>query len=155
MPIKYRVVFVILIGSWLSLSGCEHAPVKPTDDAKRLLQIDAFVENLRVTYESKNVRAFSSLYPAAHEDDLRAIASFLTSASALRLEFMIDRIVLQDNDIQVSFHWELHWTPEKTGPVKLRGNALFHLTGKSDLRLQTIDGDDPFTAPATVPASPP
>jgi len=155
MPFKYCVVFAVFIGGLLLISGCEHAPVKPTEDSKRLQQIDAFVENLRVTYEGKNVQAFSPLYPSTRQEDLRAIVSFLTSVISLRVDFMIDQIVLQDDDVQVALHWELHWKSEKTDLVKQRGNALFHLTGKSDLHLQTIDGDNPFTAPLRFLASQP
>ena len=155
MPFKYWVVFVVFIGGLLTISGCEHAPVKPTEDSKRLQQIDAFVENLRVTYEGKNVQAFSPLYPNTHPEDLRAIVSFLTSVNSLHLDFMIDQIVLQDDDVQVALHWELHWKSEKTDLVKQRGNTLFHLAGKSDLHLQTIDGDNPFTAPLRLLASQP
>jgi hypothetical protein len=155
MPFKYCVVFVVFMGGLLSIFGCEHAPVKPTEDSKRLQQIDAFVENLRITYEGKNVQAFSPLYPSARQDDLRGIVSFLTSANFLRLEFTIDQILLQDDEVQIAFHWELHWKSEKTGLVKQRGNALFHLSGKPDLHLQTIDGDNPFTAPVKFLASQP
>jgi len=155
MPLKYCVVFVVFLGGLLSISGCEHAPVKPTEDSKRLQQIDAFVENLRVTYEGKNVQAFSPLYPSTRQEDLRAIVSFLTSVTSLRLDFMIDQMVLQDDDVQVALHWELRWKSEKSDLVKQRGNALFHLAGKPDLYLQTIDGDNPFTAPPRFLASQP
>jgi len=155
MPLRYRVVFVVLIGGLLWISGCEHAPVKPTEDSKRLQQIDAFVENLRVTYESRNGQAFSTQYLDTRPDDLRAIVSFLSSVNSLRLDFMIDQIVLQDDNVQVALHWEIRWKPGKADWIKQRGNALFHLAGKSDLHLQTIDGENPFTAPIHFPASPP
>ncbi|HTN42490.1 MAG TPA: hypothetical protein VMN77_01670 [Nitrospiria bacterium] len=155
MPYKYRVVIVVLIGGLLWISGCEHAPVKPTEDSKRLQQIDAFVENLRVTYESRNGQAFSTQYLDTRPDDLRAIVSFLVAVNSLRLNFMIDQIVLQDDKVQVALHWENRWKSEKTDWVKQRGDALFHLAGKSDLHLQSIDGENPFTAPINSPVSPP
>jgi hypothetical protein len=155
MPLQYRVVFVVLIGGLLWISGCEHAPVKPTEDSKRLQQIDAFVENLRVTYESRNSQAFSTQYLDTRPDELRTIVSFLSSVNSLRLDFMIDRIVLQDDNVQVALHWEIRWKSGKADWIKQRGNALFHLAGKSELHLQTIDGENPFTAPINFPASPP
>jgi hypothetical protein len=148
-------VIVVLIGGLLWISGCEHAPVKPTEDSKRLQQIDAFVENLRVTYESRNGQAFSTQYLDTRPDDLRAIVSFLAAVNSLRLNFMIDQIVLQDDKVQVALHWENRWKSEKTDWVKQRGDALFHLAGKSDLHLQSIDGENPFTAPINSPVSPP
>jgi hypothetical protein len=155
MFFKTIFVFVVLAGSLFTISGCEHAPVKPTEDSKRLQQIDAFVENLRVVYEGKNLRAFSSLYPGERADDLRTIAAFMDSASAPRLDFLIDRIVLQDETVRVLLHWELRWTSEKAGSAIQRGNTLLQLAGKSDLRLQAIEGDNPFTAPASYRISQP
>jgi hypothetical protein len=155
MFIKNGLGIVVLIGAFFTLSGCEHAPVKPTEDSKRLQQIDAFVENLRGVYEGKNLQAFSLLYPGERADDLRTITAVMDSSSAPHLDFLIDRIVLQDETVRVSLHWELRWTSEKTGPVKQRGNTLLQLTGKSDLRLQTLEGDNPFTAPASYRVSQP
>lgn len=155
MFIKTGLGIVVLIGAFFTISGCEHAPVKPTEDSKRLQQIDAFVENLRVVYESRNLPAFSALYPGERADDLRTITALMDSSSAPRLDFVIDRIVLQDETVRVSLHWEHRWTSDKTGSVKQRGNVLLQLTGKSDLRLQTIEGDNPFTAPASYRASQP
>lgn len=155
MFVKNGFGIVALIGTLWAISGCEHAPVKPTDDSKRLQQIDAFVENLRGVYEGKNLQAFSSLYPGERADDLRSIAAFMDVSSAPGLDFMIDRIVLQDETVRVSLHWELRWKSDAAGPVKQRGNALFQLAGKSDLRLQAIGGDNPFTAPASYRVSAP
>ncbi|MEK6683552.1 MAG: hypothetical protein AABY46_02725, partial [Nitrospirota bacterium] len=155
MVVKNGFGLVVLVGILLAISGCEHAPVKPTEDLKRLQQIDVFVENLRGAYEGRNLQAFSALYPDERADDLRTIAAFMDSASAPRLDFVIDQIVLQDETVRVSLHWELRWKSEKAGPVKQRGNAFFQLAGKSDLRLQAIGGDNPFTAPASYRASVP
>jgi len=139
----------------ITIFGCEHAPVNPTEDSKRLQQIDAYIENLRVVYEGKNFQAFSSQYLGDHPDDLRTVTSFFDTSSSPHLDFMIDRIVLQGETVRVSLHWELHWTSEKTGAAKQRGNALLQLAGKSDLHLQAIEGDNPFTAPASYRVSQP
>lgn len=155
MFFKNILVFVALAGMASMIFGCEHAPVKPTEDSKRLQQIDAFIENLRVVYEGKNFQAFSSQYLGDHPDDLRTVAAFFDTASSPRLDFMIDRIVLQGEIVRVSLHWELHWNSEKTGAAKQRGNALLQVAGKSDLHLQAIEGDNPFTASASYRVSPP
>ncbi|MBI3994336.1 MAG: hypothetical protein HY349_00025 [Nitrospirae bacterium] len=147
--IKNGLRLTALIGALFILSGCEHPPVKPTEDSKRLHQIDAFVENLRVTYEGRNYQAFSSLYPGDRPEDLRTIAAFMDSATSPRLDFLIDRIVLQEDTVRVALHWEFRWSSDAAGAVKQRGNALFRLAGKSDLRLETIEGDNPFTASAS------
>lgn len=155
MFVKNGFGLVVLIGTFFAMAGCEHAPVKLTEDSKRLQQIDAFVENLRGVYEGKNLPAFSSLYPGERADDLRTITAILDSANAPRLDFLIDRIVLQDETVRVSLHWELRWKSDAAGQVKQRGNTLLRLTGKSDLRLQAIEGDNPFTAPASYRVSQP
>ncbi len=155
MFLKNLFGIAVLIGVFFTISGCEHAPVKATEDTKRLKQIDAFVENLRVVYEGENLQAFSLLYPGERADELRTIAAVMDTADSPRLDFLIDRIILQDDTVRVSLHWEFRWTSEKTGPVTQRGNTLLQLTGKSDLRLQLLEGENPFTAPASHRISPP
>ena len=145
--------FVLFMAGFLFVLGCEHAPVKPTEDSKRLRQIDIFIESLRQAYENRNLQSFSTMYPQGRPEDLQTISSLLDSIDRPRLNFTIDRIVLQGDAVQVSLHWELNWQSQSAGPVKQRGNALFQLTGKSELRFQAIEGDNPFTAPGLLKAS--
>ncbi|MBI3610247.1 MAG: hypothetical protein HY204_06045 [Nitrospirae bacterium] len=142
--------FALLIASLLATAGCEQPPVKPTEDSRRLQQIDAFIEGLRSAYEGRNIQSFSAGYPSERQNDLKTIASALDSMTSPRLDFIIDRIVLQGETVRVALHWELRWQSAKDLPVKQRGNALFQFAGKSDLRLQTIEGDNPFMAAASV-----
>ena len=152
---KCGVGFVLLIGGLLWMAGCEHPPVKPTDDSKRIHQIDTFLESLRLAYEGRNVQSFSAWYPQNRQVDLPVITSLLDAMDHPQLDFLIDRIVLEGETVRVSLHWELRWRSQNARPVKQRGNTLFHLTGKSELRLQTIEGDNPFTAPGLLKASQP
>jgi len=135
--------------------GCEHAAVKPTEESRRLQLIDAYVENLRATFENRNYQAFSAAYLPGHTDDLQSVSKFMDSAESPHLDILIDRIILRGDAVDVSLHWELRWESEKTGLVKQRGNALFELNGKTDLHLQSIQGDNPFTAPASYRTSQP
>jgi hypothetical protein len=155
MSFKNKCFFPVLAGCLVLVLGCEHAAIKPTEDSKRLQLIDAYIENLRVAFEGRNLQAFSSAYLADRSDDLKTVSAFMDSASSPHLDILIDRIVLQGDAVQVSLHWELRWTSERTGLVKQRGNALFELAGKGDLRLQAIEGDNPFIAPASYRVSQP
>jgi hypothetical protein len=151
-----NMLFSAALGACLLLIlGCEHAAVKPTEDSKRLQLIDAYIENLRVVFEGRNFQAFSTAYLDNRPDDLQKISNFMDSAVSSQLDFLIDRIVLQGDLVRVSLHWELSWSSDKTGMVKQRGNALFELGGKTDIHLQAIEGDNPFTAPASYRVSQP
>jgi len=150
------MLFCAALGACLWLTfGCEHAAVKPTEDSKRLQLIDAYIENLRVVFEGRNFQAFSTAYLDNRPDDLQEISNFMISAASAQLDFLIDRIVLQGDRVRVSLHWELRWSSERTGLAKQRGNALFELTGKTDIHLESIEGDNPFTAPASYRGSQP
>ena len=145
---------VIAIGALLCLPGCEHPPVKPTEDAKRLYQIDAFLENLRLSYQEGDTGAFSSLYPGNRKEEIPSITTLMKSTGLAELDFMVDRVVIRGASIQVSLHWELRWKSDGPDPQKQRGNTLLHLRGDSQLQLQTIEGDNPFTVLEPLKASP-
>ena len=134
---------VLLAGS----VGCELAPVKITEDSRRLQQIDVFVEGLRSSFEGLNAAAFSALYPSDRPDELKTIRNWMELRTPPQVEFTVERLVLRESDVRVSVQWEIRWKTGDSGPGIQRGNALFILTGKSDLRLQSIEGDNPFIAP--------
>ncbi|HEY5648999.1 MAG TPA: hypothetical protein VIU33_05840, partial [Nitrospiria bacterium] len=67
-----------------------------------------------------------------------------------RLEFNLDRIVLEEERTRVNLHWELNWLTKEERVIKQRGNAEFVLTGDKELLLFHILGDNPFTAPGNV-----
>ena len=148
------LLWVIAIATLLWLPGCEHPPVKPTEDANRLHQIDAFLEELRLSYQEGVTGSFSSLYPEDHKEEIQHIISLMKSMAQPELDFMVDRIIIRGASIQVSLHWELRWRSTDSTPQKRRGNTLLHLRGDSQLYLQTIEGDNPFTAPEQFKASP-
>ena len=148
------LIGVIALGTLLCLPGCEHPPVKPTEDAKRLHQIDAFLENLRLSYQEADTGSFSSLYPKGHKEEIATITSLMKSTEQLELDFMVDRMLIRGASIQVSLHWELRWKSTDSKPQKQRGNTLLHLAGDSQLLLQMIEGDNPFTAPEQLKVSP-
>lgn len=134
----------------LILAGCEHSPVKPTADLKRIQEIDHLIEELRVAYENRDFPAFARLYPAEPPEEIRAISSILDRINDPRMDFLIDRIILEGEAVRVALHWELQWQSDAPQPIKQRGNSLFHLNGKTLPRLQAIDGDNPFIAPKGI-----
>lgn len=142
----------------LLLSGaCAHPPVQPTEDIKRIQQIDSFLEGLRHLLQNKDLTGLAALYPPDRQEEIQALSQILTSIEQPRLDFFIDRILLDQDTATVALHWEFRWghPPEITGGSKSlqrRGNATLRLKGTQDLHLSTIEGDNPFLAPLTAKA---
>ncbi len=148
MPKRYRTGPILLIALLLLAASCEHPRVKPTEDSRRLDQIEAYLESLKQSFQDRNLASFSDLYVKDRPDDLGVIGRSLESIRTLQLDFAIDRIVLDGEQVQVFLHWELRWQAPNGGPAMQRGNTLFHLSGRSELVLWSIEGDNPFITPS-------
>lgn len=159
MKVKNKLIaggFLVL----LLLSGaCTHSEIKPTEDIKRIQQIDSFLEDLRHLLQAKDLTGLSARYPQDRQEEIQALAQILTPIEQPRLDFFIDRILLDQDTATVALHWEFRWgqSPESalggvgdSKSLEQRGNATFRLKGTLDLHLLTIEGDNPFLAPLSV-----
>jgi hypothetical protein len=143
----------------LWLGACSQPPVKPTEDIERIQQIDGLLDDLRDKFQAKDLVALARFFSADRQGDINTLTGIMPSLDAPRLDFFIDRILLEQDTAAVVLHWEFRWdhSSEKTdGPKskKHRGNAIFHLKGTQDLQLTAIEGDNPFLAPLTEQALP-
>ena len=154
-----KVKDTLIAGGFLALlllsGACTHSEIKPTEDIKRIQQIDSFLEDLRHLLQAKDLTGLSARYPQDRQEEIQALAQILTPIEQPRLDFFIDRILLDQDTATVALHWEFRWgqSPETVGDSKSleqRGNATLRLKGTLDLHLLTIEGDNPFLAPLSA-----
>ena len=130
------------------IPGCKSTPnVQSEDDAARLRRLDAAVETLRLSYESKDMSSLATIFTPldGSEKLLSAIQKDVERYDTISLTFSIDRILIAEHDYAVHLHWEGVWqTATQDLPFRERGLSVFKFAGTQQITLQTIDGDNPF-----------
>lgn len=131
------------------IPGCKSRPnIQSEDDAARLRRLDTVVENLRVWYEQKDIKALKNIFTPLESSTmlLQAIQKDAKTYNTISLTFSIDRILItQQQDFAVHLRWEGTWqAPEQKAPLRARGLSVFKFTGDQQIMLQGIDGDSPF-----------
>jgi len=141
------------LAAWVALllavvgacTGSKTTPY-PADHA-RIQRIDRAVEALRTAYQTKDRSSFKSLLSQEESLDVlqrNAEADFDTFHS-ITLEFKIERIVIEGENIDVYVRWQGVW--KKTGDepgTRQRGHARFQWSGTSTIVLRAAQGDLPF-----------
>ncbi|MCP9446695.1 MAG: nuclear transport factor 2 family protein [Nitrospira sp.] len=145
------------VSSWLvvagvvfavSLSGCSSKkPLQYPEDHERIQRIDQAVEALREAYQEKTLSGFRSLLlPDARLNQLqREVEADFEAFDSIKLDFKIERIIIEGDDVDVYVHWQGAWRKrgEEAG-VRHRGSARFQWTGQSPVLLRDVQGDLPF-----------
>ena len=130
--------------------------MRPTDDFKRIQQIDGFLEHLEGLVRNKDIAAIESQLgsePRSDREDLRAVMRRLERP---QMELYVDRVMLDQNEVEVALHWEYRWSlPEEKESSVRRGNASMILEGDDELRIKVVTGENPFLAPLTGKVLPP
>jgi hypothetical protein len=129
------------------LSGC---PVKepryPADHA-RFQKIDAAVEKLRKAYAEKDPSAFEALLLPSDRIDRIAneVKKDFKAFQEITLEVSIERIVIDEDTIDVFVHWQGEWkrTAADTG-LRERGHGMLRWAGVQSILLRSVEGDLPF-----------
>jgi hypothetical protein len=143
-----------MAGKWfvvlLLLVACTQPDVKPTEDINRIQQIDSFLDNLRLLVQANDVTRLADFYPQDRQEEIVSMSEGIRSMKEPRLDFFIDRIVLDQDTAKVALHWELTWR-KSPDPISVtrRGNTTFYIKGMKDLILNDLEGDNPFLAPLT------
>ncbi len=165
--------------AWLSLSfacgislvalaadGCSSKTLQYPADHERIQRIDRAMESLRDAYQKKNPSAFrAALLPGDQLEPLqRQVEADFEAFHAISLEFNVERVMIEGDNIDVYVHWQGLWKKhaEDTG-VRQRGHARLEWVGTKSILLRGVQGDLPFgmktkqalsEAPPPRPASP-
>lgn len=138
----------LLLGFILILSvGCSGKTIQYKDDHDRILRIDQAVESLRKSYVERDRSALEALLlPSGGLDQLqRDIHSDFDTFRDIQLEFSIERILIEGDNIDVFVHWQGQWkrNPGEAG-TRQRGHGRLAWVGTKSILLREAQGDLPF-----------
>jgi hypothetical protein len=139
---------LVLFGSISLLGvGCGGKTNPHPEDHERYLRIDQAVESLRQAYVKKNSSDLASLMTPGNqlermrEETQGDFATF----SAITLDFSVERIMVQGDDIDVFVHWQGLWKKNADDPgLRQRGHTRLQWVGTKSILLRGIQGDIPF-----------
>ena len=164
MMTTYRISWLpvlCLLGSiaWLGV-GCSNKTIQYPEDHERYLRIDQAVESLRQAYMKKDAAGLASLMmPLDQLDRLQEEArGDFETFSAITLEFSLERIMVEGDDVDVFVHWQGLWKKNADDPgLRQRGHTRLQWVGTKAILLRGMQGDPPFGMKArqiTTPPSP-
>ncbi len=127
--------------------GCSGKTLQYKDDHDRILRIDQAVESLRKSYVERDRSALESLLlPSGGLDQLqRDIHSDFDTFREIQLEFSVERILIEGDNIDVFVHWQGQWKrdPGEVG-TRQRGHGRLAWVGTQSILLREAQGDLPF-----------
>jgi hypothetical protein len=156
---RFTAVWGILALNGLGLLACSTPNTINPADAARVRKIDATVEQIRQAYANKDAAGFRGLLMPL--ESLRRLESDVQRDFAaydqIKLEFAIDRVMVDGADVAVFLHWQGQWEAKNDAqPLRERGHAVIRLVGQQSLTLSGVDGDVPFgMAARRFPGEPP
>ena len=148
-PYKFSLIPVLLLLGSIALIGvgCGGKKIQYPEDHERYLRIDRAVESLRQAYVKKDLSNLASLMmPTEQLDRLReeAQGDFQTF-SAITLDFAVERIMIEGDDIDVFVHWQGLWKKDTDDPgLRQRGHTKLQWVGTQSILLRGVQGDAPF-----------
>jgi hypothetical protein len=146
---KFLLLSLLLLLGSISLIGvgCSGKTIQYPEDHARYLRIDRAVESLRQAYVRKDSSDLASLMmPIDQLDRLReeAQGDFETFI-AITLDFAIERIMIEGDDIDVFVHWQGLWKKDADDPgLRQRGHMRLQWVGTQSVLLRGVQGDSPF-----------
>ena len=127
--------------------GCAGKTLQYKEDHDRIVRIDQAVESLRKAYVERDRSGIEALLlPSGTLDQLqREMYSDFDTFRDIQLEFVIERILIEGDNIDVFVHWQGQWkrTPEDVG-TRQRGHGRLAWVGTQSILLREAQGDLPF-----------
>ncbi len=140
-------MFVCAAGVLSQGLGCSSKGPHYPEDHARYQRIDSAVERLRTAYVEKNVSELQEmLLPSDHLERVsREILLDFQTFAAMTLHVSIDRVMIDNEVIDVSIHWQGMWKREATDVgIRARGHGRLRFVGVQSILLQEAEGDLPF-----------
>ncbi|MCS6318696.1 MAG: nuclear transport factor 2 family protein [Nitrospira sp.] len=138
---------VLLALALMFIVGCAGKTLQYKDDHDRIVRIDQAVESLRKSYVERDRSALEALLlPSGNLDQVqRDIHSDFDTFRDIQLEFSIERILIEGDNIDVFVHWQGQWKrdPAEVG-TRQRGHGRLAWVGTQSILLREAQGDLPF-----------
>jgi len=131
--------------------GCGSKKIQYPEDHQRYLRIDQAVESLRLAYVRKEASGIKALMASNEplEWVVREAESDFEFFQEITMEFRIERIMIEADDIDVYVHWQGLWKKDSDDPgFRQRGHSRLQWVGTNEILLRGIQGDVPFGAKA-------
>ena len=139
---------LVLFGSLVLVGvGCSGKTIQYPEDHERYLLIDRAVESLRQAYVKKDASALSAvMMPIEQLERLQEEArGDFETYSAMTLDFTVERIMIEGEDIDVFVHWQGLWKKDADDPgLRQRGHTRLQWVGTKSILLRGVQGDSPF-----------
>jgi hypothetical protein len=145
LPLSPVLLLLGLIA--LTGAGCGSKAIQYPEDHERYLRIDRAVESLRQAYVKKDSSDLASLMmPIDQLERLREEAQGdFETYSAITLDFAVERIMIEGDDIDVFVHWQGLWKKDADDPgLRQRGHTRLQWVGTQSILLRGVQGDAPF-----------
>ena len=151
MSIAPRKTMFALVGTCAAFlmvgAGCGGKVIQYPEDHARYLRIDQAVESLRSAYVNKEPAGIKALL--APKESLGHIVqeseSDFEAFQEIAMEFTIERIMIEEEDIDVYVHWQGSWKKDPADPgLRQRGHSRLQWVGTNEILLRAIQGDVPF-----------
>ena len=143
------VALAIAVLWWLPSTGCSGKTVQYPEDHERYLRIDKAVESLRKAYVGKDASGLAALMvPMDATDRLQQEAqSDFETFQDIVMDFRVERIMIDSDDIDVYVHWSGLWKKDSDDPgMRHRGHSRLQWVGTTSVLLVNMQGDVPFGA---------
>ncbi|MDR4478125.1 MAG: hypothetical protein R3B37_00040 [Nitrospira sp.] len=144
-PLRIAGVLIALV--LMAAVGCAGKTLQYKDDHDRILRIDQAVESLRKSYVERDRSGLEALLlPSGNLDQIqRDIYGDFETFRDIQLEFSIERIMIEGDNIDVFVHWQGQWKrdPAEVG-TRQRGHGRLAWVGTQSILLQEAQGDLPF-----------
>ena len=139
---------LLLLGSFSLIgAGCGGKAIQYPEDHERYLRIDRAVESLRQAYVKKDSSDLARLMmPIDQLERLRQEAQGdFETFSAITLDFAVERIMIEGDNIDVFVHWQGLWKKDADDPgLRQRGHTRLQWVGTQSILLRAVQGDVPF-----------
>ncbi len=143
-PVSFLACLAFLT---LLSAGCPSKTIQYPEEHERLLRLDQALESLRSAYQRQDRSAFRSLLlPLEQMEELqRQVEMDFASFHAITLEFKIERVMLEKDDIDVFVNWQGTWKKDvDDAGMRERGHARLQWAGTPSILLRAVEGDLPF-----------
>ena len=136
-----------LLGAVLLVSGCSSKEIRYPEDHARFGKIDQVVEELRGAYARRDLSDVQSLFLPREvlEKAANDIRQDFQTYQEIILDWTIDRIVIEEEKIEVVVNWAGQWRKSLADPgIRERGQGILELTGEKTVLFNGLEGDLPF-----------